>query len=234
MGQVSSFKSGTASTVAAAGGPTAATSAAGVLRQKILIGELPSGMALREDPLTLSIGVSRNTLREAFRQLILEGLLVQELYKGVAVRVIDAAAARDIFVARRALEFYAIERSAYAEQDAYQRLGLEIDAARDAAAEGDWLKVGTASLRFHIAVVALIGSPRLDAFFEVLMAQLSLALASKRHEEAFQARWLPQNASIYASLVEGRREAATRHMQAFIDESEKLVLDIVRLSRLER
>ena len=48
---------------------------AGILRQRILDGELRPGSALPEIPLANSLGVSRNTMREAVRILSLEGLL---------------------------------------------------------------------------------------------------------------------------------------------------------------
>jgi DNA-binding GntR family transcriptional regulator len=58
---------------------------ASVLRQRILKGELRPGMPLQEVPLAASLGVSRNTMREATRILSLEGLLKRSVHRGVAV-----------------------------------------------------------------------------------------------------------------------------------------------------
>src|SRR5438876_1205630 len=57
---------------------------ASILRQRILKGELRPGMPLQEVPLAASLGVSRNTMREATRILSLEGLLTRSIHRGVA------------------------------------------------------------------------------------------------------------------------------------------------------
>src|SRR6476661_7095573 len=58
---------------------------AGILRQRILEGELRPGAALMEIPLASSLGVSRNTMRDAMRILSLEGLLKRNIHRGVLV-----------------------------------------------------------------------------------------------------------------------------------------------------
>jgi len=56
-----------------------------LLRQRILEGEFRPGTQLQELPLASSLGVSRNTMREAMRILSIEGLLRHSLHRGVAV-----------------------------------------------------------------------------------------------------------------------------------------------------
>jgi len=58
---------------------------ASILRRRILDGELLPGTALQEVPMATSLGVSRNTVREATRILSLEGLLKRSAHRGVAV-----------------------------------------------------------------------------------------------------------------------------------------------------
>jgi DNA-binding GntR family transcriptional regulator len=74
------------------------------LRSAILTGQLLPGDRLKEVELSNELGVSRPTLREAIYQLIHEGLLVQEPYKGITVAGIDASTISDIAVVRVALE----------------------------------------------------------------------------------------------------------------------------------
>jgi hypothetical protein len=62
---------------------------ADVLRRRITDGDLPPGSRLSEEQLVQVLRVSRNTLRESFRLLAHEGLLVHELHRGVFVRVLD-------------------------------------------------------------------------------------------------------------------------------------------------
>src|SRR5579885_3082539 len=63
---------------------------AGILRQRILNGELPPGTALQEIPTAASLGVSRNTVREATRILSLEGLLKRSALEGYERAVAEA------------------------------------------------------------------------------------------------------------------------------------------------
>ena len=62
---------------------------ADVLRRRITDGDLPPRTHLSEEQLIEVLRVSRNTLREAFRLLSHEGLLVHELHRGVFVRELD-------------------------------------------------------------------------------------------------------------------------------------------------
>src|ERR1700724_2088631 len=61
---------------------------AAILRHRILTGELRPGTPLQEVPLAASLGVSRNTMREATRILSLENLLKRSIHRGVAVALI--------------------------------------------------------------------------------------------------------------------------------------------------
>ena len=209
----------------------AARNAAGLLRARILSGALKPGTPLREAALIQDIGVSRNTLREAFLQLTFEGLTEQQLYKGTVVRQIDAHEARDIFIARRTLEFRAIERSSYATTAALETIRAAIDRAQDAVGRQAWAEAATEGMRFHQAIVALLGSRKLDALFEVLSAQLRLAFSTFTNEGEYQAPWLSRDIEICDLLLSGRRQDARSAMERYLDESEQELLDRLRLSR---
>src|SRR5207248_10971018 len=81
---------------------------ASILRQRILNGELRPGTPLQEIPLAASLGVSRNTMREAVRILCLEGLLVRSAHRGVAVERLSARDVREIYDLRRMFEMSAV------------------------------------------------------------------------------------------------------------------------------
>ncbi|MCB8877570.1 GntR family transcriptional regulator [Acidisoma silvae] len=210
------------------GQESAALRAAGLLRDRIVSGDLRSGTPLRETLLAAELKVSRNTLREALRQLTHEGLVNQVLYKGAVVPIMTDEDVSDIFRARRAIQIHAVLESHNAPAAQLNRLSDEIEAAAAAIARNDWKAAGTASLHFHQAIVALIGSAKLDGFFHVLSAQLSLALAEARGDSVFQSRWVPRNRDICAFIRAGRREEARAALLAFIDASEVVVRGIVR------
>ncbi len=81
---------------------------AGTLRRAITDGRCPPGSRLREERIAGAMNVSRNSVREAFRLLVHERLLVYELNKGVFVRTLSAADVVDLYRIRRLLEGGAI------------------------------------------------------------------------------------------------------------------------------
>lgn len=75
-----------------------------ILRSRIAEGYFAPGARLSEDSIGGALGVSRNTLREAFRLLTHERLLVHELNRGVFVRVLTVEDVEDIYRTRRLVE----------------------------------------------------------------------------------------------------------------------------------
>src|SRR5919198_5722756 len=74
------------------------------LRRAIMAGELEAGQRMREVHIAQQMGISRPTLREAIYQLIHEGLLEQEPYRGVVVASIDREFITGVADVRVALE----------------------------------------------------------------------------------------------------------------------------------
>jgi DNA-binding GntR family transcriptional regulator len=212
-------------TTAGAGRPALV---AHTLRERIVEGELPPGTPLRDVALSAELGVSRNTLREALRALHEEGLVTQQLHKGTTVRTLSTADVKDIYTARRTLELAAVEESPLAPEPLLDALEAKVADAERAVRTQEWNKVGTASLRFHQALVALLGSARLDGFFRVTVAQLRLAFAVMADEAAFQAPWVASDREICDLVRGGRRQEARTALRLYLDDSERKVLDAVR------
>ena len=82
------------------------------LRTLIVEGELAPGTKLNERELSERLGVSRTPLREAFRMLATEGLLLQLPNRGVQVALLSADDVRDAFEVMAALEGLAGELAA--------------------------------------------------------------------------------------------------------------------------
>lgn len=202
------------------------------LRDRIIAGDLPPGEPLREVAAAGELGVARTTLREAFRLLAADGLVEVVFNRGAVVKTLTAADVRDIYIARRTLEVKAAEESVLADQAALDALVDAIEAVRQAESAGAWREVGTASLGFHEAIVALLGSSLLDEFFRNLVARLRLAFGNAGDDEAFHRPWLPRDVEICALLRSGRRAEAAAELQAYLDGSERAVLDRMRMAGL--
>ncbi len=79
------------------------------IRQAILTGELQPGERLMEIHLAQKLGVSRTPIREAIRQLELEGLVVMVPRRGAQVAHITEKSMSDVLEVRLALDELAVE-----------------------------------------------------------------------------------------------------------------------------
>jgi DNA-binding GntR family transcriptional regulator len=196
---------------------------ADALRDLIISGDLPPGTPLREQQLVGTLDVSRNTLREAFRLLGRERLVVYNLHRGVAVRELDTHDVRDIYRTREPLELMAVEYSAEAPRERLEELLALVEQAERSAEVDDWKQVATLNIVFHQRLVELIGSERISTFFRVIDAELRLAFAAVRHAPDFFRPFIPRNRAIAELLLAGERAAAGAELKAYLAEAERLL-----------
>ena len=203
--------------------PGSATRAVEQLRSSMINGELAPGTRLSESSLTGPLGVSRNTLREAFSTLIEEGLLVRRPHRGVFVATLTSAQIADIYRVRVLLECSALDQ---APTDPPRVAGMRaaLDEAGRGVAAGDWRAVGTANMHFHEQIVALAGSPRLDAWMRQLTAELRLAFVAAPDIEALHRPFVAMNAEIAASYEAGKAHEAAEMLRDYLLTSERIVL----------
>jgi DNA-binding GntR family transcriptional regulator len=205
--------------------PTAAERAADAIRAKIFEGGFAPGTALPETALAQALGVSRNTVREAYRTLMAEHLLAYEVHKGVTVRRLTPDDVRDIYRLRRMHELSAIEalRSGAATLDD-AALRDSVVAGQRAGAADDWVAAGTADLRFHAQLVAVHDSPRLSGFFARLLTELRLGFLALPDPHAFHAPYLVRNVDICENLIHGRWDQADTALRRYLDDAEHEVV----------
>jgi len=79
------------------------------LREKIITGELKSGQKLNEKPLSLSLGISRPPLREVFRMLEKDHMVINIPRKGTYVAELSVKDFEELSQIREMMECYAIE-----------------------------------------------------------------------------------------------------------------------------
>ena len=148
------------------------------LRRAVFDGELESGTPLREVALADSLGVSRSTVREALAVLVGEGLATREPHRGVAVATPAPDSVHDVCRARLVLETAGVRAWPSAPEALRDDVRAALAAFADAANSGASYQVlNERHLAFHLSLVALAGSPRLEAMATSLFAELRLALA---------------------------------------------------------
>lgn len=94
------------------GAPTAGAVAYTGLKDRILQGDVPVGIRLGEERIAERLGVSRTPVREALLRLDAEGFLERHPEGGFRVRPPSAQQMRDRYEIRRALEGFAVRRTA--------------------------------------------------------------------------------------------------------------------------
>ncbi|MDX2555449.1 GntR family transcriptional regulator [Streptomyces stelliscabiei] len=196
-----------------------------ILRGRIAEGFFPPGTRLSEDSIGGALGVSRNTLREAFRLLTHERLLVHELNRGVFVRVLTVEDVEDIYRTRRLVEC-AVVRGLGAPPYGLDRLAEAVAEGQRAADEDDWKGVSTANIHFHRELVALAGSARTDELMRSVFAELRLAFHVVDDPRELYEPYLARNLLILRTLQRGEREEAERLLAAYLDDSLKNLVTV--------
>ncbi|WKB55718.1 GntR family transcriptional regulator [Eleftheria terrae] len=195
------------------------------LRQKVTAGEFAPGQRLSEQALADQLGISRNTLREVFRVLTKDGLLRHEPNRGVFVAVPSIAAIIDIYRVRRLIECQALAQ-AYPRHPAKKHMRQAVEQALKARESGDWLAVGTANMAFHMGVVELADSERLNQLFAQVLAELRLAFGLLRDPEFLHAPYVDMNRDILELAEAGEFGKAAAKLNDYLVHSERIVLAV--------
>ncbi|WP_282702564.1 GntR family transcriptional regulator [Streptomyces sp. CC219B] len=198
-----------------------------ILRTRIADGYFPPGTRLSEDSIGGALGVSRNTLREAFRLLTHERLLVHELNRGVFVRVLTVEDVEDIYRTRGLVEC-AVVRGLGEPPYGLDRLDEAVAQGQRAAREGDWNGVGTANIHFHRELVSLAGSDRTDELMRSVFAELRLAFHVVDDPRRLHEPYLVRNLEILQALRDGDRDGAERLLAVYLGDSLRRVVEVYR------
>lgn len=217
---------------AALGRASTAGRVADVLRAHVTEGRLVPGTRLSEEDIGTALGVSRNTLREAFRLLTHERLLVHEFNRGVFVRRLSVDDVRDLYRFRRVLECGAVRRAGELHADGRPLPTAEVARVREALTQaqaaseaGDWVGVGTANLHFHQGLAALAGSERVDEAMTHVLAELRLVFHVMGEPERFHAPYLDLNRSMTEQLEAGDFAGLEAALGDYLDGAENQLVE---------
>jgi DNA-binding GntR family transcriptional regulator len=190
------------------------------IRSWIITGKARPGERLSEKAVTLA--VSRNTLREAFRVLTHENLLVRRPHAGVMVAVPTLASILDIYRVRRMIEGQAL-RGALPGHPATEIMRAAVESAERARDKKDWRSAGTANMEFHRGIVALCDSEHLDRLYATVSAELRLAFGLLANPEYLHAPYVARNARILEMTLTGDSAAAAAELDEYLVQSERTV-----------
>lgn len=195
---------------------------ASILRQKIMNGELPPGTPVQEVPTAASLGVSRNTMREATRILSLEGLLKRNAHRGVTVARLSREDVTEIYQLRHLMEIPAVLAAKPDASDVLCELQGALEGYERSVQEADWVPAVRFDLQFHSLLIRFHRNSRLESFYQKLIAELrmGMVLVDRMHDDPgalapvhrkmydlLTARELPQCAALLAQHL---RDSETR------------------------
>jgi DNA-binding GntR family transcriptional regulator len=201
---------------------------ADLLRRCIIDGLLAPGTKLSEQSLGDVLGVSRNTLREAFTALGAERIITRIPNRGVFVASPSAADVREMYLVRRLLEPASLKFPPPPEPAELAELAATVRQGQAGLAAADALGMAHANQEFHRLVVSLSRSARLDALMAQVLAEMRLVFHAMAGEPAFHAPFVGENARILELVAGGRRDEAAREMGGYLDRAEAGLLKSLR------
>jgi DNA-binding GntR family transcriptional regulator len=157
--------------------PRAAEVAYRTIQRAIVSGEYAPGSWLREEDLAERAGVSRTPVREALRQLKIEGLVEMVPNRGALVLGWTARDLDDIHDLRAMLEGYAVRRAAEGpaiDLGTMEALCTGMETLLAAEGEAGYARIGELSSEFHSALYQASGNRQLIAVMPALI-QIPLA-----------------------------------------------------------
>lgn len=178
------------------------------LKRVIVTGDLGPGARVLETDLAEQLGVSRGPVREAFRQLEQEGLLISYPHRGTFVASIPEDEIEEVYALRAHLESYAARRVTEERgQEAARVLQGLVDEMRACAASGDLAGLADRDLQFHDTVLELSGYQALHRIWRsmdgLVRARIYAALGLPKH-----AGLIEYTASSHQPIVDGIRSGS--------------------------
>jgi len=200
---------------------------AAVLRQRILNGELRPGMPLPEMPLAASLGVSRNTMREATRILSLEGLLKRNAHRGVAVCQLGARDVQEIYLLRRMLEISAVLAARPSRTEILGELRHTLAGYESATQDCDWARAVEFDLQFHTLLIRFHQNRRLECFYQRVIGELrmGMVLVDRGHDD--HGRLAPVHRRIFQLLSVGKLKPCAALLLQHLDDSESRLMRVM-------
>ena len=193
---------------------------AAILRQRILGGELRPGAPLQEIPLAASLGVSRNTMREAMRILSLEGLLRRSIHRGIAVSQLSRKDVHEIYHVRRMLEIAAVLAAHEPAPELLREIRTALEQYEKAVRLRDWVSAVRHDLHFHTLLIRFHDNKRLEAFHQKLIGELrmGMVLVDRRHDDP--GMLIPVHRKLYQLLSGGKLKECADILARHLDDSE--------------
>ena len=200
----------------------------------IVSGTLRAGEPLRESSLATKLGVSRNSLREAIRLLERSRLVKYEIHRGAVVSTPTARDLEDLYRTRIELELSGARQ--VPDEQQLRRLDSAFEALVAASEQKAPEQIVAADLDLHQAIVDLLGSERISAFYRLVCKELVFyfTVLSYTDEEYVnpQVSIVNRHRGIYDAIREGDRDLAVELLREHIEGNYRRLSEILAAGEL--
>jgi DNA-binding GntR family transcriptional regulator len=206
-------------------------SIAQVIRSAIATGQLRPGDSVPEALIAEQLGVSRSPVREAFRKLEAQGLLVSFPHRGTYVTQFTEKDAQEIYQLRVGLEGLAMRwavEGGYAEE-LRQRLSDIIDRMRIHVGTDNFLEMAELDSEFHSTIIEASGNARLVQVWRGMDPFVWMLVGLIRYDEpGVPVRLIPEHEAVVAALAKNDARLAEDAIHAHILQRRDVALDALR------
>lgn len=188
------------------------------VKRQVLTGAFPGGELISEGEVASALGMSRTPVREAFLRLEAEGLLRLYPQRGALVVPVSSEEARAVIEARLVLEQFAagkvVGRGPAVRAAVFERLSVELERQRDAAAKSDWEEFLEADRAFHKITLDESGNRILSDFYSTLRdRQMRMIGESVARDRQRMTSIMDEHQGIAEALRDGDLQRANQDVQ---------------------
>ncbi len=187
------------------------------LRERIYAGVYAPGATLRQERIATEFGISRTPLREAFRVLERDGLVVNKPGSGVRVATADLPKLLDAYAVREAMDGVAARNAAErATSDEIAKLAKLVDLQTKQIADWNPSAYSQSNVDFHLAIIGAARNASLATLVPLLhlTSQVfapAFALSSERASAA-----VAEHSEILDAIQQRKPDEAERVARAHI------------------
>jgi DNA-binding GntR family transcriptional regulator len=189
------------------------------IRELIITGEFVSGQQLKEDELCKMFAISRPPIREAFKTLEANGLVMRKPRKGVFVTEFTAKDAKEVYTIVAMLYCKATEMAMESVTDAHLRLLEKHIDTMENCTTGDppnLFDYQAAHRAFHEVIMDLAGNERMKLLEKQLRYQISIISYKSFQEPGHLHSSLEYHRRIHKAISEGNESDATALMEEHV------------------
>jgi DNA-binding GntR family transcriptional regulator len=191
-----------------------------ILVQGIAAGRIARGDRLIETRLARDFGISRIPLREALRELEIQGIVSAEPRRGRRVADFDDLQVHHVCEARLALERLAVRAAAETYKREPHRLAaldrLLKDMRDNIGPKADRLKINQADIDFHSEIYAASGNACLQTLWDMLSRQVVIVFALETFNRLDPRRNYEQHVKLRDLLARADAKALDREIEGHI------------------